>query len=193
MTMNNRPDYELLARIARGVLITSIALLVTPMLLIMGGCSTSAESIHAMASAQADIARIRTIEADCSGPCRISYTDPRDRLQIKLPTNGWDAVTSVASSVERVVTGAVLPAAAVAMVREVRRAGDGGDVTTSNTTTTRNESTTTNTASGAGSSTGGDGNHEQIGPNSQNQANTDTRSTDSHDATATPTIVQVDP
>ncbi len=193
MTMNNRPDYELLARIARGVLITSIALLVTPMLLIMGGCSTSAESIHAMASAQADIARIRTIEADCSGPCRISYTDPRDRLQIKMPTNGWDAVTSVAGSVERVVTGAVLPAAAVAMVREVRRAGDGGDVTTSNTTTTRNASTTTNTASGAGSSTGGDGNHEQIGPNSQNQANTDTRSTDSHDSTATPVIVQVDP
>lgn len=193
MTMNNRPDYELLARIARGVLITSIALLVTPMLLIMGGCSTSAESIHAMASAQADIARIRTIEAECSGPCKISYTDPRDRLQIKLPTNGWDAVTSVASSVERVVTGAVLPAAAVAMVREVRRAGDGGDVTTNNTTTTRNASTTTNTASGSGSSTGGDGNHEQIGPNSQNQANTDTRSTDSHDATATPTVVQVDP
>ncbi len=189
MTMNNRPDYELLARIARGVLITSIALLVTPMLLIMGGCSTSAESIHAMASAQADIARIRTIEAECTGPCKISYTDPRDRLHIKMPTNGWDAVTSVASSFERVVTGAVLPAAAVAMVREVRRAGDGGDVT-SNTTTTTNS---TNMASGAGSSTGGDGNHEQIGPNSQNQSNTTTTSTDSHDATAAPTVVQVDP
>lgn len=178
---------------ARKVLIACIALLIAPMVLMMGGCATSAESIHAMTSAQADIARIRTIEAECTGPCKISYTDPRDRLQIKMPTNGWDAVTSVAASVERVVTGAVLPAAAVAMVREVRRAGDGGDVTTSNTTTTRNTSTTTNTASGSGSSTGGDGNHEQIGPNSQNQANTDTRSTDSHDATATPTIVQVDP
>ena len=146
-----------------------------------------------MASAQADIARIRTIEAECTGPCKISYTDPRDRLQMKMPTNGWDAVTSLANSVERVVTGAVLPAAAVAIVREVRRSGDGGDVTTNNTTTTRNASPTTNTASGAGSSTGGDGNHEQIGPNSQNHANTDTRCTDSHDATATPTIVQVDP
>ena len=177
----------------RKVLIACIALLIAPMVLMMGGCATSAESIHAMASAQADIASIRTIEAECTGPCKISYTDPRDRLQIKMPTNGWDAVLSVAGSVERVVTGAVLPAAAVAMVREVRRAGEGGDVTTNNTTTTRNASTTTNTASGAGSSTGGDGNHEQIGPNSQNQANTDTRSTDSHDATATPVIVQVDP
>ena len=175
----------------RKVLIACIALLIAPMVLMMVGCATSAESIHAMASAQADIARIRTIEAECTGPCKISYTDPRDRLQIKMPTNGWDAVTSVAGSVERVVTGAVLPAAAVAMVREVRRAGAGGDVTTSNTTTTRNE--TNNTASGAGSSTGGDGNHEQIGPDSQNQANTTTTSTDSHDATATPTIVQVDP
>lgn len=180
-------------RIVGKALMACLAIVLAPILLMMGGCATPADSIKAMAGAQAEIAKVRTLEAECSGPCKISYTDPRDRLQIKLPTNGWDAVTSVASSVERVVTGAVLPAAAVAMVREVRRAGDGGDVTTSNTTTTRNESTTTNTASGAGSSTGGDGNHEQIGPNSQNQANTDTRSTDSHDATATPTVVQVDP
>ncbi len=180
-------------RIVGKALMVCLAIVLAPILLIMGGCATPADSIKAMAGAQAEIAKVRTLEAECSGPCKISYTDPRDRLQIKLPTNGWDAVTSVASSVERVVTGAVLPAAAVAMVREVRRAGDGGDVTTNNTTTTRNASTTTNTASGAGSSTGGDGNHEQIGPNSQNQANTDTRSNDSHDATAAPTIVQVDP
>lgn len=174
-------------------LMACMAFVLAPILLMMGGCSTSSESIHAMSSAQADIARIRTIEAECTGPCKISYTDPRDRMQIKMPTNGWDAMTSLANSVERVVTGAVLPAAAVAMVREVRRAGEGGDVTNSNTSSNTTRTSTINTASGAGSSTGGDGNHEQIGPNSQNQANTDTRSTDSHDATATPTIVQVDP
>ena len=158
--------------------------------LALSACATAPESVKALADAQSKMAQVRTIEAECTGPCKISYTDPRDRQTVKMPTNGWDAAASVAGSVERILTGAVLPAATVAIVREVRRAGEGGN--TSNTTTT------TNTASGDGASTGGSGAYhtEQIGPDSQNTTTTSgdtTTTTDSHDATATPTVVNQPP
>jgi hypothetical protein len=157
---------------------------------LLAGCSTQPAAIQAMAEAQAKMAQVRTLEAECTGPCKINFTDPRDRQTVRMPTNGWDAMASITGSVERIVTGAVLPAATVAIVREVRRAGEGGN--TSNTTTT------TNTASGDGSATGGSGAYhtEQIGPDSNNTTTTSgdtTTTTDSHDATATPTVVNQPP
>lgn len=165
--------------------ITLLSVLVAAMLL--AGCATAPETVQAMADAQARM-QVPTITLECAQGCKASYIDPRDRAALKLPTNGWDAAIAIAGAGERLVTGAVLPAATVAIAREIRRAGAGGDVTTTTTTTT------THTASGAGASTGGAGNYEQIGPESQNTtsgdtATTTTTTTDSHDATATPTVV----
>lgn len=167
---------------ARTALSVILAMALAPMLLLMGGCATPIEAASAMADAHAQAAKVRTIEAECTGPCKISYTDPRDRAQMRLPTNGWDAVVGIGGAVERIVTGAVLPAAGVAIVREVRRAGSGGDVATTTTTTT------TSTASGDGASTGGAGNWhwEQVGPDSNNHGDTVTTTTDN---TSTPTVV----
>lgn len=166
---------------------TRILVLAVGLLGVLAGCATNPETAKAVAEAQARIASQPTVMIECAQGCKASYTDPRDRaVGVRMPTNGWDAVAGVAGSVERIVTGAVLPAAAVAAMREVRRAGEGG-----NTSTT---TTTTHTASGAGASTGGAASYEQVGPDSQNTTSGDTATTtstttDSHDATATPTVV----
>ncbi len=156
-------------------------------LMALTACATPPEAIKAVADAQARAAERPTITLECAQGCKATYTDPRDRAQgIKAPTNGWDALATVTGSVERVVTGAVLPAATVAIAREIRRAGEGGNTTT----------TTTTTASGAGASTGGPGNYEQVGPDSGNTTTTTTTSTTDNSNrsttttnTATPTIV----
>ena len=155
---------------------------------LLAACATSPDAVKAVADAQAELAKIKTFEGECSAGCKFSYTDPRDRAHIRLPTNGWDAAIAITGSGERLISGAVLPAAGIAIVREVRKAGAGGNTSTTTTTTT------TNTASGAGASTSGAASYhtEQIGPDSQNNTSGDTTTTtttDNHSATAPPTIV----
>ncbi len=168
-------------------------LYVVPLAGVMAACATPPDAVKAVADAQAAMAAVRTIEAQCDGPCRISYTDPRDRQTIRMPTNGWDATIAVAGATERIVTGAYTPAAAVLIAQELRKAGAGGD--TSNSTNVSTSSVST--ASGAGASTGGAGHYEQVGPDSQNTTTGDTNTTttttatDDHSvtSTATPTVV----
>lgn len=166
--------------------------------LFMAACATDPAALNAVIEAQAKARP--TLAVTCPvGGCTVEYMDPRDR-SMKLPTNGWDAVIAVSGSAERIVSGAILPATAIAVAKEIRRAGEGGNVTTT--------TTTNSTASGAGASTAGDAHYEQIGPDSNNTTSGDTITTteshdsavtdshdstvtDSHDSTAAPVVVQV--
>lgn len=152
-------------------------------LLALAGCGTDPATIASLADAQARMAQVRTLEGECSGPCKFAYTDPRDRPSIALPTNGWDVGKAVVQETAATVRGAV-PYAAVGAVaiQGLKHAGK-------NTTTT-----TTNTASGDGAATGGTASFhtEQIGPQSQNPTTNTTTTTDNSNqgnATATPTVV----
>lgn len=130
------------------------------------GCATDPASIAALADAQARINAQPTMTIKCASGCEANYTDPRDRGQIALPTNGWDALKSTVQTGAAVITG-VAPWAAVGAVavRGMKSAGGNDNSVTSN----------------------------QIGPESQNTTTTTTQtdnsSVDSHDATATPTVV----
>jgi len=153
-------------------------------LLALAGCATDPATVGMLMQAQADVAKQPTLVLDCPSGCSMRYTDPRDKqLNVKLPTNGWDAAVAVTQSVTGLVAGAV-PYAAVGAVaiHGLKHAGK-------NTTTT-----TTNTASGDGAATGGPASFhtEQIGPQSQNPTTNTTTTTDNSNqgnATATPTVV----
>lgn len=168
----------------------------------VAGCASDPAAIRAVAEANAKIAKTATIEMTCPEQgCVFSnfkYTDPNNRQFVKMPTNGWDAVTSLGNSAERVVTGA-LPFAAVGYVAKKGFEAAGHNVS--------------NVASGDGSSTGGAGSFSQVGPDSANQANVttnanqanttsadshavdshavDSHSVDNHSQTAPPTVVVV--
>lgn len=165
----------------------------------VAGCATDPIAIKAVAEANAKIAKTATIEMTCPEKgcvfSNFTYTDPNNRQFVKMPTNGWGAVTSLGNNTERVVTGA-LPLVAVGYVAKKGFEAAG------------HNSTTTNTASGDGSSTGGAGSFSQVGPDSANQANVtntsteanttsadshavDSHAVDSHAQTATPTVVIV--
>jgi hypothetical protein len=161
----------------------------------LAGCATDAQ-VKDVADANKEISKIATISITCPpNGCTIgnlSYTDPRDRHYIAMPTNGADVFNHM---VDRTfdLAGTAVPFVAIGSVANaaIKNAGH-------NVTNTTNTSTVT-TASGAGSSTGGSAAYNQIGPDSQNQANPTTTTTDSHnsttadnhtvDNTATPTVV----
>lgn len=130
-------------------------------LLLTAGCATDPETAKAIAKANQAIASKPTLSIECPATgcqfSKLSYTDPRDKQGMAMPTNGWDAVKSLGNNAERLGTSVLPVAAAAYIAREgMKNAG-------------HNE---TNTASGAGSSTGGTGSYSQIGPDSANQANT---------------------
>ncbi len=156
------------------------------LVLALSGCATDPATVGMLMQAQADVAKQPTLVLDCPQGCSMRYTDPRDKqLNVKLPTNGWDAAVSVTQSVTGLVAGAV-PYAAVGAVaiQGLKHAGK--------------NTTTTNTASGDGAATGGTASFhtEQIGPDSQNSPSTSTTNTttttdnsNQGNATATPTVV----
>ena len=138
---------------------------------LLAGCATDPASVKALADAQAKINSAPTMTIKCASGCEASYTDPRDRGNIAMPTNGWDAVKSAVSTGASVITG-VAPWAAVGAiaVRGLREAG--GD---NNSVITNTSATSTN---------------NQIGPDSANTTSGDAiTTTDSHDATAEPVVV----
>lgn len=147
-------------------------------LLLTAGCATDPLVAQSVTDANAKLAKVPTLTISCTAGCEASYTDPRDRRQIAMPTNGYDVALGVVKAGENVLTGAV-PYVAGAVV--LKNAFDSSG----------HNSTISNSASGAGSSTGGDGAYSQIGPDSANQANTATTSTatttttDNHSTTTT--------
>lgn len=55
---------------------------VVAVVVLSSGCSTT------LTQGQVEAMNKPTIAFNCTGPCDLAYTDPRDRG--KLPTNGWD-------------------------------------------------------------------------------------------------------
>ncbi len=169
-------------------------LLLALSLLMVAGCATDPLAIKAVADSNAKIAKTATIDITCPPTgcvfANFKYTDPNNKHYQKMPTNGWDALTSLGHDVKDVATGTV-PGLIVGSV--VRKGFDAAGHNVSNV------------ASGDGSSTGGAGSFSQIGPDSANSADvttttshdshavaTTTTSTDNHadnSQTATPTVV----
>lgn len=148
-------------------------------LLMVAGCASDPLAIKAVADVNAKIAKTATIDITCPPTgcvfANFKYTDPNNKHYQKMPTNGWDALTSLGNNAKDIVTGTV-PGLVVGSV--VRKGFESAG----------HNSTNTNTASGDGSSTGGAGSFSQIGPDSANSANvTTTTSSDSHAVTTTTT------
>jgi hypothetical protein len=145
---------------------------------ILAGCATDPATVGLMMQAQTEAAKRPTLAIDCPAGCSISYTDPRDRLNVKLPTNGWDAALGMTASVERLITGAVMPAAVAAIaIQGIKGAGhDTVSTTSTNATTTSSESSVVD---------------DHATSSTVDSHNTTTTSTDSHavDSTHTPTVV----
>jgi hypothetical protein len=73
----------------------------------ISGCATSKETMQAVIAAQTQMKP--TIAMTCpAGGCTLEYTDPRDR-NIKLPTNGWDALNNTVNTLGSVAQTAVVP------------------------------------------------------------------------------------
>ena len=144
----------------------SLVLIVASTLSVIG-CGTSPASIQALAEAHSKIMSQPTVTIKCESGCSASYTDPRDRQQLTMPTNGWDAFKHATSSAVGIVTGAV-PWVVVGSVAKtgIKNAGGNTSSTDSSTTTTDNHAVT-----------------------SSDSHNVDSHNIDSHDAVSTPTVV----
>lgn len=142
---------------------------------VLTGCSTVeelqfAKDIHAQSMARP------TLQVECPDDgCRfksLSYTDPRDRAQAQLPTNGWDVLKTTVQEAKGLALG-VTPWLAVGKVAVEGIRGAGHNVSTQ---TTDSHNVSTNTDS-----------HDTSAITTIN----DSHNTDSHavDNTADPTVV----
>lgn len=80
-------------------------------LALVSGCSSVEYTPQELALVQAQMQQ-QTLEVTCpAGGCTVRYRDPRDTVQLPRKTNGWDATISIAGSVERILSDAIVPAA----------------------------------------------------------------------------------
>lgn len=112
--------------------------LLAVLVLALAGCASQEMTPQEVAIIQAQMEQ-QTLQIDCPSGCSIKYRDPRDTVQIPRRTNGWDATISVASSVERMLTHAIVPTAMAYQGVELGKAAIGalkgsGAVTTTTTT-----------------------------------------------------------
>ncbi len=109
--------------------------------LLLGGCATDPQTTQAIIAAQEAQAAQPTLSLVCpAGGCAMTYTDPRDRQGLRLPTNGWDALTSIGNNVTSLVPIIVTGRIATAGFDALRSSGG---VQTTNTNTTGPVSTST--------------------------------------------------
>lgn len=175
---------------------------VVMVLFALGGCaasSTKSTPEEQIIAAQLETAKKATVEFTCpSTGCVIgtfSYMDPRDRNNIKLPTNGYDVINTFVGTAGTVIGNAVLPVVgAKVLIKGFESLRDSKGATTTTSSTTSSTTSTSNTAS-TGSVAGG-GSISTLDSHN-NTAATDavagggTVTTDNHSATATPTVVTV--
>lgn len=107
--------------------------------LLASGCATSPEMLTAAIAAQPPARP--TLTASCPGGCSFEYTDPRDRNQIKLPTNGYDALVAVSSHVTGLASAAVVPGAMAHVAVRGFNALKGSGMTMTTTMTDRHDVT----------------------------------------------------
>jgi hypothetical protein len=107
------------------------------MMATLTGCATQA-TIKDVAEAHAKLDR-PTMTIKCAAGCEATFTDPRDRPQLTMPTNGWDVAKSVVQTGGAVITQAA-PWAAVGAIAVRGIKGAGGNDQSTTTTTTDNSS-----------------------------------------------------
>ena len=160
-------------------------------LTILAGCATDPATVGHLARAHAEAAKVQTLTLECSGPCKASYIDPRDRPALAMPTNGWDAAKSITGSIERIVTGAVMPAAVAAVaITGIKGAGGNNSSVNTSTSTSSDSHDTVSTVSTA--TTTNTSTSSVVDDHSVNTTSTtDSHNTDSHaiDNTAPPVVV----
>lgn len=124
--------------------------------LALSGCATHPDTERAMLAAHAAQEARPTLSLKCpAGGCEFSYTDPRDRQQIKLPTNGWDALVSIGHNVTSVVPILVTGRVALGGFEALKNSGGVQTSTTTNTTTGAVTTSTVGDNSGANASNSG--------------------------------------
>ncbi len=141
-----------------------------------------------------------TLRVTCpAGGCEVEYTDPRDKGNIKFPTNGYDAYMATIGAVKDFATAAIVPAAMGMVAVRGYQNLKGSGATTTTTSTSTNTATTTNTADSNNSTTTsttasltGSG-VIGSGTNTAPTTTTTTTTTDNHSQTSTPTVVQPPP
>lgn len=164
--------------------------------ILLSGCATDPLVTKMMLDAQSEARSRPTLSMTCpAGGCTLTYHDPRDNVAIKLPTNGWDAATSIGNNITSIVGAAIVPA----VLGSVAKAGfdalkGSGAVNTTTTNATSSVSTptsTTNTSNANVFNANTTTNTATVGANSgANSGNTGKLSgTTLADATSTPTVV----
>lgn len=103
------------------------------MAICLAGCATDPATVKTLVDAQHAANARPTLSIRCPQGCEAEYTDPRDRVSLQMPTNGWDAIKSVsrdmAGLVPIIVTGRIATAGFDAL-------RNSGGTQTTNTTTT---------------------------------------------------------
>lgn len=120
--------------------------------LAMTGCATDPATVQTLVDAHKEATSKPTISLKCpAGSCEFEYTDPRDRAQLKLPTNGWDALTAIGNNVTSVIPVIAMGGVAMGGFKALQNSGGSSvNTTTTNTTGATSSATTTNTLSGTG-------------------------------------------
>lgn len=151
--------------------------LVLLLALLAGGCATSDEHMRMAIAAQQNVKP--TLKVTCpAGGCEVEYTDPRERGQIKLPTNGYDVLNTAINTGASVFQAAIVPAAfAITATRGFDALKGSGAVTTTTTNTATTHTNTATTLSGTGT----------LGSGAYSTSSTST--VDDHSQTATPTVI----
>ncbi len=122
--------------------------------LLLSACATDPATVQTLVAAQQASNARPTLALECpAGGCKFEYTDPRDRQSLKMPTNGWDAMTSIGNNVAGLVPILVTGQIAVSGFNALKGSGA---VNTTNTNTTGAVTTSTVGATTSTSSTVGD-------------------------------------
>lgn len=153
--------------------------------LLLSACATDPATVKTLVDAQQAANSRPTLALKCpAGGCEFEYTDPRDRQTLKMPTNGWDAVTSLGNNITSLVPIIVTGRIATAGFDALRNSGGTQTTTTVGpVTNTGPVSTTGATTTLSGTGTLGSGAYS---------TSASTASTDNH-ATVSPAPVVITP
>ena len=80
-------------------------------------CSSNQITAEQQAALMSEYAKQQTLQISCSGPCSLSYKDPRDKLSLPKQTNGYDVANTLINTAGSVATGAAPWAAVTGIVK----------------------------------------------------------------------------
>jgi len=129
----------------------------------LAGCASPPMTRTQLAAYQAALEQ-STLKIDCPAGCSVAYRDPRTKVEVPMPTNGWDAAISMTRDITGMVSTAVVPAAAAYVAVEGFRRLEGSGQTTTTTTNTTTTDNSVGDNSGDYSGSGGDQYVDNAGP-----------------------------